>query len=411
MLYLLLLILCIIQFSGAWLWPSLGFGSLDGKPLEKSFGLLLQYPLWMLIMLALINHYNKNKLAEIFTVLWPFIPFWLLGSLSAIFGYDPIASFRLLFLWLATVLAAVIISFAVSVSTLLKYLLFIFLFLLSGCILLSIFSPDYGQQLYGLDKGVWRGFFAGKNGLGWISAIALLISITSKIESLIYLRIVTLMASIVCLVMSNSVGAVFSVFAAFLYWQFLRKTPTSLNFSAKLILLMIVIIMLSIFALLGYSLLLDVIGRDATLTGRTDIWELYFNAMLNSPFLGEGPGAFTGYSPITEPLADQLKEFGGILTPHQMYLGAFGDSGLLGLLVYIFTLLYVTIILPLKIKTDIIQMVGSIGMLIIIGGFVETHEIYSSGIGWFVFILVYTQSLKIIKYPSEDQSDLIDTSH
>lgn len=390
----LLLNLCLIQFSGAWLWPSMDFGGVDGMALEKTFGLALQYPLWALIMLAVYRFYVRHRTKEITTVLAPFLAFWLLGCFTALLGYDPIASFRLLLLWLVAACAAAVIGSNLPQPQLIGALLKGLLFLLIGSAILGIFLPEFGQQAYGTDKEVWRGLFTTKNQLGWIASIAFVGGIGSYSLAPPSLRHTTILISALCLLMSDSAGALLSAIGAIAYWYWLGKLPSRFGIGNAIVLLLLGITTFLILFQLGLPLLLEAAGRDSTLTGRTDIWELYFAEMLNSPFFGEGPGAFTGFSPYTVPLAYKLQEFGGILTPHQMYLGAFGDSGAIGLVVFVLTLLHITLILPLKNRTAIFRLSGALGALIMLDGLVETHEIYNAGIGFFVMILLLSSAMQ-----------------
>jgi O-antigen ligase len=141
-------------------------------------------------------------------------------------------------------------------------------------------------------------------------------------------------------------------------------------------------------------MLLELLNRDPTLTGRTEIWQLYLNAMMNTPWLGQGPGAYTASSAITLPLAQQLGQNGSIVTPHNGFLGAFGDAGIAGLLTFSGLLLYVTVFAPFRRTSTALQVSASIGLLMMILGMVETHDVFAAGPGWFMLILSRSAALR-----------------
>jgi len=394
----LLLFLCVIQFSKAWLFPTLEFGDLDTDTnnlhMDAGLALAFAYFLWLMIVLAFFIAITQNQLGLISRALAPFAPFFFVGCVSALFGFDPSASFRLLFLWLATALAAVLIGTMLPPAVILKNLLWILFYILLGSFFLALFFPEYGKQPYVNDE-VWRGFFISKNSLGWIAAISLTLSSAINIKPLLYLRIVTGFISIVCLLFSECAGALLSCLGAIAYGRIVLKFLDGFSISTAIVIISVSVVSLVTIILFVLPLLMELIGRDMTFTGRTDIWEMYFSDMLNSPFLGEGPGAFTSVSPFTLKLAYKLQEFGLIFTPHEIFLGAFGDSGIIGLSIFILTMLYLSLVLPLKHKSGISRLLGSLGALVILDGLVETHEIYNSGIGWFILILLYTQNISV----------------
>ena len=109
--------------------------------------------------------------------------------------------------------------------------------------------------------------------------------------------------------------------------------------------------------------------------------------MLQTPWLGQGPGAFTGLSAITEKLAAMLADLGGIYTPHNMFLGAFGDAGVFGLLAFCGVLLYIGVIDPIREGTAWSKAMAGLCVVTIVGGMVEAHEVYTMGVGGFILVI------------------------
>jgi len=174
---------------------------------------------------------------------------------------------------------------------------------------------------------------------------------------------------------------------------------------------LVVMWMLALLVTVGVNTLpslLELLNRDPTLTGRTEIWQLYFNSMMNTPWFGQGPGAYTASSPITLPLATHLGQGGSIVTPHNSFLGAFGDAGLIGVLAFTSLLIYLSVIAPMQRASAALQTSASIAFLMITLGMVETHDVFTAGPGWFLLILsrsVAIRELYVLRVSSRQQQD------
>jgi O-antigen ligase len=76
----------------------------------------------------------------------------------------------------------------------------------------------------------------------------------------------------------------------------------------------------------GYlSPILSALGRDATLTGRTDIWALILPIAFKQPIIGQGYGGFWITPPLPSP-------FNFLTHSHNGYLEVFLNAGLIALL-------------------------------------------------------------------------------
>jgi O-antigen ligase len=385
-LWIALLVLCTIQFTAAWLYPPATFGGVGKIILIKQFGVPFQYGLWMLIVIGLGLHLFQNGIATLNQVLLPFIPFLLAGVIAATFGFDVMASFRMLGQWLAMALAATIIAQNLDATRVWRALLIVLLLLMASSALVAIVMPRTGTELYGFHS-VWRGVFTNKNQLGWIAALTLLVSAGMPRGKSWLLKLITFALATVCLLASDSKGALLGALCALGYQLFISKLikKTSPGFG-----MVVVMWLLALFVIAGISSLpslLEFLNRDPTLTGRTEIWQLYFNSMMHTPWFGQGPGAYTALSPITLPLSNRLGQDGAIVTPHNSFLGAFGDAGFMGLLSFASLLVYLSIIAPMRRASAALQASASIAFLMITLGMVETHDVFAAGPGWFLLIL------------------------
>lgn len=383
--HIALLLMALVQFSSIWLYgPALEWGDdlIDGK----AFGTPFQYTLWLLIVLALARQLRSGAIAPLLQGFLPLLPFWLSGLLATFWSWDFAASARSITLWMLMALCATVIAANLQTKTMRTVL---FRFFLAASFLSCVYSlafPAYGQENYGLEKA-WRGLFVSKNQLGWVSSFALVIAVCFAGFPL-RLRALLAACAALCLLRSDSATALAAALCAIAYGHVVLALRR-LNISAALASLVAIIGTLLIAALISliFVPILDALGRDATLTGRTYVWDMYLDAMRACRGLGCGPRAFTGPNELTQPLSDALPQLGRIYQPHNMFIGAYGEAGLAGLCALAAGLGYITFVEPFRSSSVAAAENGAIGMLCIAGGLTETRELFAIGIGTFMLIL------------------------
>jgi len=377
----LLLILCLIQFSGFWIYPpstSVLFDNLAG---EKYLGVPFQRAVWALVMLSFVMHVMRRGFGPIMSALKVFIPFWLLGLISGVFGYNPIGSTWMVILWTIGVVGPAILGLELRSERADKLIYLCLVLFMVASVVLALAVPSLGQQVYGFTM-VWRGGFSSKNTLGWVAALTLATSVAMMQRHAWRWPAAAIVLSLLCLVGSGSKGALVAALATLAYLYLINKLAQRVTPGLGVFLVLFFAVTAAVSALLVAPLILEALGRDATLTGRTDVWSSYFYAMVRTPWLGDGPGAYTGLSPLTMPLANKLSYLGTIVTPHNVYLGVFGDTGLFGLLAYLGAMLYLSLVRPLSQPSRYAKMTAAVGFLVLAHGLVETHEVFAQGLAW-----------------------------
>jgi O-antigen ligase len=380
-------LLCLVQFSNAWYWPNHNEFTNGTPRYEKHFGVPFQYGMWVLIACTVGLHAARHGLDRVLVILRPWMLFWLVGVLASVLGIQPVASLRYSVFWLMMAFSAAVVGAELTPRQTLATVLGSMFVVLAASIVLALLAPGAGTQQYGA-KFVWCGVYVSKNQLGWVAALACPMALHGlRDPRLRTLSGGVLLAALACMVFSQSKGALVAAVAGLGYVALL--SALSRRFSDGLAALLAIGTGLGLVGLvkLVLPMLLEMLGRDATLTGRTDIWDVYFSAMLQTPWLGQGPGSFTGLSPITEKLAAMLADLGGIYTPHNMFLGAFGDAGIFGLLAFCASLLYIGVVDPMREGTPWSRAMAGVCMVTIVGGMVEAHEVYSMGVGGFVLVI------------------------
>ncbi|MES2741019.1 MAG: O-antigen ligase family protein [Pseudomonadota bacterium] len=384
----ILLVLFTVQFTGAWLFPAASVSAQENLVATKVGGTPYQLSMWGLIVLAFIMHCRTHGFGKIGSALMLFAPFWVVGLLAGAFGVDPVKSLRSLIMFALAMSGAALIGIELAPRRAIQTLCWTLFGIMLASTLLALIVPNIGTQIYGFTT-VWRGAFTNKNQLGWVAALAILIAVAMMRSGALRLSGVTALLALVCLLASGSKGALMAALATMAYVYVVSKLARHVTTGFGMGVLGFILFVAAIFGFLVLPYVLEALGRDMTLTGRTDVWRIYFNAMTATPWLGEGPAAYTTISTLTTPLASQLESLGAIVTPHNMYLGVFGDTGLFGLVCFLVPMMYLTAVVPLARPGLLSTMCASVGFLMLAHGTVETHEILAPGPGWFFLMLMW----------------------
>lgn len=391
MLFRLMAFMCIALYSKAWIYPSREFGeavTVEGGP---AF-VMLRYILWLLVVLTAASHLVSRGpgLKNLFV----FTPFLLIGLVSGLVGFDPVLSIRMLIFWCVMAVSATLLGFEMSEKQAMGVLLWSFLLILFASLVLLAVVPQMAVQQYE-GRIVVRGLYYGKNQFGWVAALALilLVGLRKNLWWPVFLGGAGL--AFLCLLVSASKGSLVAAMGAVGYGVILNFTQRSkIPPLPAFVLSVVLLITAGLGASLGIDMVMEALGRDATMTGRTVIWSRYLDEMTDYLFLGQGPGAYTSISPFTTKVARQLVEHGQIYTPHNMYIAMLGETGIIGVAIYIFMLFYYSFIFPLRNRSVARTLVGMLGFLIMIEGMKETHEIYDIGVGMFTLLFMRAVALR-----------------
>ena len=194
-----------------------------------------------------------------------------------------------------TFLIAVIIAMHVSIESTLK-VLFILLF---STAILSILSIQLNLGLAYTEHGGIRGVFSHKNTLGSLMVVLFILSIAFFGSG--RWRMSSLLAGVSALYLiflSNSATSLLAfIFVAFLFCVFYMFKTYSANIRTFIMIIVVLVFLISFqyliisdFDLIRY--VLNFLGRNETLTGRTILWRLAEQEISSRPILGYGFGAY-----------------------------------------------------------------------------------------------------------------------
>jgi exopolysaccharide production protein ExoQ len=257
-------------------------------------------------------------------------------------------------------------------------------------IVFVIVLPKYGT-MGGIHQGKWRGVFLHKNGLGSVmmysSMVFLILSYQSKKYKL--LLYTGLSVSILLMLISSSSSATINLiilmFACFIF-QIVRL---------PYLVMMPISIMVMIAGGLLYFVLMDnasyifeSIGKDSTLTGRTQLWPLVIDMIWKHPWIGYGYGGF--WKGLDGESAYVLRGAGWLFNhPHNGYLALWLDLGFLGMGLFLIAYLrsfsqalyWVRIS---KIALDIFPLISII--YVAIASLTESSLLQSNSLAWILYI-------------------------
>lgn len=201
-----------------------------------------------------------------------------------------------------------------------------------GTIIISLGVPSLGVDS-DVHVGAWKGLWFEKNTLGGhMSRASFLFGflVLTQPEKRKFWGFGLLM-SIVLVVLSQSATSLLGMLIGFLVlaagW-FMRRGPVS-SLTAFWVMVTLTSAFIGIL-LTDPDLLFGLIGRDATLTGRTDIWEILLNLIEERPNRGYGYGAFWSPGSDQALYVRELTQW-EVPTAHNGWLETWLSIGLVGL--------------------------------------------------------------------------------
>ena len=324
------------------IWVFLSIGSLLFNSMFGSLAALM-FLISGLVFVASDVHGSYQYCKENWVVF--LIPIW--GVASAIWSDVPAIAVRGSIQLILTTIFAVVIASKVPLAILLRAIALAMLL----AMLMSFLSSR--MALNGMTGEISLiGIFDSKNFLATNTAMSIFIALTLFLNQGIdkssrILGLVLLILSFLVLIKAQSFGAmlfvIMSITLSFItsFYQNLNlhiSTRRSINrFSVTLFLCIIAFVIYSLvhgtFDEFMYS-----IGKDPTLTGRTDIWEIGMDIIANNPVLGVG---YQSLFYIGNESGEEIWELAHVASGsgfnfHNMYVDTAVELGIIGLLMYLY---------------------------------------------------------------------------
>jgi exopolysaccharide production protein ExoQ len=255
----------------------------------------------------------------------------------------------------------------------------------------AIALPKFGI-MGAFHQGKWRGVFSHKNGLGqsMVYSSLVFLFLTYQYKKYKLLMLIGMSLSILLLLLSASTSSLVNLLILICVFFILH----TFRFPYLLMIPLIVLIVTIGEAFYFWSIdnaevIFNSVGKDPTLTGRTELWQLTIDMIWQQPWLGYGYGGFwrglngaeSGY--ILRAVSWTPSH------PHNGYLQLFLDLGILGIVVFsvgIFTTLIrsVKFIRSTKAVDALWPIVHMIQILIT--STTESQLFTSNNLGWILYV-------------------------
>lgn len=253
--------------------------------------------------------------------------------------------------------------------------------------------------------GAWRGILMHKNEFGMLCTLSIIFQVvlisSSEIKLHPTLSLLALMLSLVELLLSKSTTSLLMMFVGVSCFYFFKNKLIQTPFVTSrffLILLSAILISLHIFYIIHaefptwnelFTPFSDLLGKQADMTGRFDIWALVMPEIAKHWLLGSGYGAFwLGIGSPSQFIIDQL---GWIpYQAHNGYLDVLNEQGVVGLSLLLgFVGLHIRDIYRLS-RFDASQTAfqGTLLLIILVSNFSESSIF--RGMIFFTTMLIYS---------------------
>ena len=177
--------------------------------------------------------------------------------------------------------------------------------LMVGSLIFGIIAPDLAKE-HGASlslAGAWRGLMGQKNQFGHAASIAVLLWVHGLLTKEVKFRYFAFgfSAAVACLILSrSSTSMLAALFSIMLLLLLLRGPKGKRRYMAFIVAvfaamtLLYSLVLLNIFPGLDFLLqpIIRVTGKDATISGRTQIWAVIREHISQRPLLGTGYGAY-----------------------------------------------------------------------------------------------------------------------
>lgn len=304
---------------------------LEGNAVNQICGLItLLVPLFFFIR-------NKVFLSKSFYRNNVFLlVFMLCLAVSISWSHDPMLSFKRFVALISVVFFAGFIAYNYSLEKIAFML---------GCLIgaaalfgliLALVRPDVAFIYGGVREGAFKGIFPDKNAGARINAIAILLLLPMIRQGNPWAIICSLFSLIAIALAQSATATALIVAGTVSYWYFLTLIRLHINRSWPAFLGTTIVYLLICFFLYGnYTLLLELTGRDPSLTDRTLIWDL-LTPLIDAEFLkGYGFGAFWS-SPSAEVF---ISRWGYIGNAHNGYIETLLNGGIVQLIALLLMLI------------------------------------------------------------------------
>jgi O-antigen ligase len=195
-------------------------------------------------------------------------------------------------------------------------------------LILALVMPSAAFVSGGIREGAFKGIFMEKNAGARINAIAILLLLPMIRQRNRWALFCSFFSLIAILLAQSATGVVLVIAGTISYWYFLTLIRLRMNRSQLLFLgCTLLYLLVCLFLYSNFAVLLEMAGRDPSLTDRTMIWELLGPFVDDQYLKGYGFGAFWS----SPDAAAFIKRWGYIGNAHSGYVETLLNGGIIQL--------------------------------------------------------------------------------
>lgn len=206
-------------------------------------------------------------------------------------------------------------------------------------LLVIYFMPSYGLMA-GVHQGKFRGLFSHKNNLGLFIAQFIVITyyFWNEIHARRIYKYIFIIISLYIMVFTQSATSLIFIFT-FISTNYVVKFSKifARQQILRFIFLIVSISLICAVFYFTYDFVLSLLDRDVTFTGRTNVWEFYYDLANKKYLVGHGFNSLETNPDLVERAAALLNF--AARSPHNAYIQIFYNVGYIGLSAYFLFLL------------------------------------------------------------------------
>jgi exopolysaccharide production protein ExoQ len=199
-------------------------------------------------------------------------------------------------LLLAGILLLYYIISLYSLNQILEMLLVLGTSTMGASIVFALALPQYGLDLMGGHDTAWKGIFMAKNYLGNLALFFLTaaVSYRGRTSLLRFVRVSQIIFCLIAIAFSRAATAYLLtvVYIAYVITMKMLRGFRKKDYFVLCIMLLAVFSTATIVIAVWPDFLISFLGKDVTLTGRTEIWNAVIDSIAKRPLLGYGYDAF-----------------------------------------------------------------------------------------------------------------------
>jgi O-antigen ligase len=292
---------------------------------------------WITVALLIARSWDRMRFRSLPALFCLSFSFW--GLASTLWSSSPSAAFSAGLGAVFSTFFAIYVFSRFSRRRIIVILMWVFMVLAVGNVILALFLPAYGIDHFN-HEGAWQGVFPQKNELGNAMVCGLAVGIAFRAQSFLERawRATLLVVSTAEVFLSQSREAWVAALLVIILYLFIKLLSRVALYDSRSLMVLCSgsTFVLGALAIAYGPILLRVLDRDATLTGRTDIWRATVEQFSGHWMLGYGLNSFWG-SPEANGVYVLLR-----WTPsssHNGYLETLLQVGIVGLGLMLLTLL------------------------------------------------------------------------